>query len=109
MPTFHSKEIVDAWQFDGSKENARELVTRVKAYHPDYRCSNLSISQGISMLGSKDPAIEVPTPCLTIDFGDDPKDWWSLRLNPTDWLVRKQSGRLMVQSDESFKKKYNQV
>ncbi|QFG09172.1 hypothetical protein PBI_SPORTO_67 [Arthrobacter phage Sporto] len=109
MGTYRSKEIVDARQFDGSIEKAQELVAWIKAHKPDYRRSELNISKGISMLGSADPVIEVPVPCLNVDFGEEPKDWWSLSLKPTDWLVLEQDGRFTIYFDEGFKKKFVQV
>lgn len=109
MPTFRSVEVVDAWQFTGDIDNAKELVARVKAIRPDYRSSELNIAKGISMLGSTDPVVEVPVPCLHIDFGKEPKDWCGLTLMPDAWLVHRQDGRLQVFPPEHFKKKYDQV
>lgn len=109
MPTFRSKEIVDARQFVGGIDNAKELVAWFREHVADYRSSTLNVSESRIALGSADPQVEIPAPHLTIFCGDDPTTWWSLGLEPTDWLVRKQSGRVVVRSDERMKKEYDQV
>lgn len=109
MPTFRSKEIVDARQFDGSSDKAKELVKWVKSRSIEYRNSTLSVSRSTHELGSSDPAIVIPTPCLLMHFGEEPKDWRSLTLYPTDWLVERQDGRLQVESDLNMKNNYEQV
>lgn len=109
MPTFQSNETVDARQFTGDIDNAKELVAWVKSFRSDYRRSTLGLSKGISRLGSTDPVVEVPTPYLHMQFGLAPKDWWSFELIPDAWLVHRQDGRLQVFPPERFEKKYTQV
>ncbi|QFG09773.1 hypothetical protein SEA_SLOOPYJOE_68 [Arthrobacter phage Sloopyjoe] len=109
MPTFRSKEIVDARQFIGGIDNAKELVDWFKAHSTNYRSSELKVSESRAMLGATHPVVDVPAPRLSIFLGKHPRDWTSLWLGPTDWLVLKQDGRFVVMFDESFKKKFEQV
>ncbi len=104
MPTFKRKtETVDARQFDGTAEKAKELAAWFKENNPWYEFSNFREHVEKSNFGSQGVSIERPC-VLTIYF-----DHEMMTLQVGDWLILNQDGTLGRQSDSYFKLKYEQV
>lgn len=104
MPTFRSKEIVDARQFTGGQQNAIDVANWVKAQDPEYYSSSEYKKQVVhSRIGS------VEDENVTLDDQLIIHVYNGHHLFAGSWMVHREDGRWMVYYDEYFKAKFEQV
>jgi len=109
MPTFRSKptepEIIDARQFTGSYESAKDITNWFKAnYEGPYINATLREKVTTLALGSViDGEVSYPNELiLTVANGD-------YFVYGGFWLVHRQDGTWVVWTDNQIKRKYDQV
>jgi hypothetical protein len=103
LPTFRSKEIVDARQFDGSIESAREITAWFKEHSHGYLGSTLQQAIERSDIGGEKIYVETPKRLQLSTATSD------IYLEPTDWLIRTQDGFFKSLPDYRMSEKYEQV